>query len=82
MAYTFDVVETQAQPALAIRTVTSVESLPQEIGKAYGAVLSFIDIFVAKILEQVLDDSPHRGEIIDDQNLYGFLYHEILSTKK
>lgn len=42
MAYTFDVVETQAQPALAIRTVTSVDSLPQEIGKAYGAVLAYL----------------------------------------
>jgi effector-binding domain-containing protein len=42
MAYTFDVVETQAQPALAIRTVTSVDHLPQDIGKAYGAIIAYL----------------------------------------
>jgi effector-binding domain-containing protein len=42
MAYVFEVIETQAQPALAVRTVTSVDRLPGEIGKAYGAIIAYL----------------------------------------
>ncbi|TYQ12813.1 UNVERIFIED_CONTAM: effector-binding domain-containing protein [Acetivibrio alkalicellulosi] len=35
----FEIVETPAQPVLAIKTVTSVANLPQEIGKAYMKIL-------------------------------------------
>ncbi|MHB8070540.1 MAG: GyrI-like domain-containing protein [Candidatus Cryosericum sp.] len=42
MAYVFEVVETQAQPAVSIRTVTSVDRLPQEIGKAYGSIITYL----------------------------------------
>ena len=42
MAYVFEVIEAQAQPALAIRTVTSVDHLPEEIGKAYGAIAAYL----------------------------------------
>jgi effector-binding domain-containing protein len=42
MAYTFEVVETQAQPVLSVKKVTSVANLPQELGKAYGAILAYL----------------------------------------
>jgi effector-binding domain-containing protein len=42
MAYVFEVIETQALPALSMRTVTSVDRLPQEIGKAYGAIIAYL----------------------------------------
>lgn len=42
MAYAFEIVETQAQPALSIRTVTSVDRLPQEIGRAYGSIIAYL----------------------------------------
>lgn len=42
MAYVFEVIETQAQPTLSIRMVTSVDRLPQEIGKAYGSIITYL----------------------------------------
>ena len=45
------------------------------------AVLRFIDILEPEILEQILDDAAHGGKIIDNQDLYRFLYHESLSNQ-
>ncbi|MFZ5974747.1 MAG: GyrI-like domain-containing protein [Bacillota bacterium] len=36
------VFETAAQPVLSVRTVTPVGNLPQEIGKAYGAIMEYL----------------------------------------
>jgi len=38
----FELVETAAQPVLFVRTVTSVGKLPQELGKAYQAVIAYL----------------------------------------
>lgn len=42
MDYNFEVVETAAQPMLAMRTVTSVANLPQELGKAYHGIIAYL----------------------------------------
>lgn len=42
MNYQFEIVETQAQPVLSTRTVTSVEKLPQELGKAFHAIVAHV----------------------------------------
>ncbi|HWQ22258.1 MAG TPA: GyrI-like domain-containing protein [Clostridia bacterium] len=42
MAYVFEIVESQPQPALWIRKLTSVDRLPQELGKAYGAIITYL----------------------------------------
>jgi effector-binding domain-containing protein len=39
MDYKFEVVDRPAQPALVIRTRTSVQQLPQVLGQAYGAIM-------------------------------------------
>ncbi|MFZ7102503.1 MAG: GyrI-like domain-containing protein [Peptococcaceae bacterium] len=38
----FELTEGQVQPVLSIRTRTSVDNLPQEIGKAYGAIMQYL----------------------------------------
>jgi effector-binding domain-containing protein len=38
----FDVIETEEQPVLVIRTTTSVDTLPQELGRAYGLILGYL----------------------------------------
>ena len=38
MDYKFEIIETEVQPVLSLRTVTSVSNLPQELGKAYNAI--------------------------------------------
>lgn len=43
MDYGFEIVETGAQPALSIRTVTSVGNLPQELGKAFHAIMAYME---------------------------------------
>ena len=42
MDNTVQIVETAPQPALAVRTVTPVTSLPQEIGKAYSSIIDYL----------------------------------------
>jgi effector-binding domain-containing protein len=37
-----EVVETAAQPALFVRTVTPVGNLPQELGKAFTAIMQYL----------------------------------------
>jgi effector-binding domain-containing protein len=38
MTYNCELVDQAAQPTLSIRTTTSIKELPQELGKAYGAI--------------------------------------------
>jgi len=38
MTYNCELVDQTAQPTLSIRTTTSIKELPQELGKAYGAI--------------------------------------------
>lgn len=47
----FEIVETSAQPALSVRAVTSVDKLPQELGKAYNAIIAYL----AELGEQPVD---------------------------
>jgi effector-binding domain-containing protein len=42
MAYVFEIVESRPQAALWIRKLTSVDRLPQELGKAYGAIITYL----------------------------------------
>ncbi|MEE8568429.1 MAG: hypothetical protein V3S81_07445, partial [Anaerolineales bacterium] len=48
MSYKCEVVEQPPQPTLSIRTTTHVKDLPQELGKAYGA----IDQYLGQLGEQ------------------------------
>ena len=43
MDYKFEVSEQPAQPVLSIRTVTSVEKLPDELGQAYHAIIAYLE---------------------------------------
>jgi effector-binding domain-containing protein len=38
MTYTCELVDQPAQPSLSIRTTTSIKELPNELGRAYGAI--------------------------------------------
>lgn len=38
----FEIAEKQEQPVLFIRTVTAAANLPQEIGRAYGAIAQYM----------------------------------------
>lgn len=42
MNYNIELKEKNAQPVLAIRKITSLGQLPQEIGKAYGAIMQYL----------------------------------------
>lgn len=42
MAFVFQIIETQAQPVLAVRTVTSIKNLPNELGKAFGSIAAYL----------------------------------------
>jgi effector-binding domain-containing protein len=42
MGFMFSIVQTEAQPTLAVRTVTSINNLPNEIGKAYGSIIAYL----------------------------------------
>ena len=42
MSYNFEVKEQAAQPVLSIRTRSSVENLPQIIGKSFGEIAGYI----------------------------------------
>lgn len=43
MEYKFELSEKEAQPVLSIRTRTSVGNLPQELGKAYRAIIEYLN---------------------------------------
>ena len=42
MSYNCKLVEAAPQPTLSIRTTTSVQELPQELGKSYGAIAQYL----------------------------------------
>lgn len=42
MGYMFQIIVTEAQPALSIRKVTSVSELPKVIGSAYGSIIAYL----------------------------------------
>lgn len=42
MAYVFQIIETEEQPVLSVRTVTTIEKMPQVIGGIYRAVVNYI----------------------------------------
>ena len=39
----FELTEQPAQPVLSVRTRTSVGNLPQALGKAYGAIIQYLN---------------------------------------
>lgn len=43
MDYKFELTEQPTQPVLSIRTRTAVGNLPQEIGKAYQAIIQYLN---------------------------------------
>lgn len=43
MDYKFELKEQPAQPVLSIRRRTSVDKLPEEIGKAYSEIIKYLD---------------------------------------
>ena len=42
MTYNCELVEQSPQPILSIRTTTTIKELPQELGKAYGAIGQYL----------------------------------------
>ncbi|HWQ77944.1 MAG TPA: GyrI-like domain-containing protein [Anaerovoracaceae bacterium] len=42
MGYQFELIDEKEQPVLSMRTRTPVGNLPQELGKAYGAIIQYI----------------------------------------
>jgi effector-binding domain-containing protein len=42
MDYKFEVIETAEQSVLSQSTVTAVENLPQELGKAYNSIIEYL----------------------------------------
>ena len=42
MTYNCELLEQEPQPTLSIRTNTSIENMPQELGKAYGAIGQYL----------------------------------------
>lgn len=42
MGYQFELIDEKEQPVLSMRARTSVGNLPQELGKAYGAIIQYI----------------------------------------
>ncbi|HYE82297.1 MAG TPA: GyrI-like domain-containing protein [Clostridia bacterium] len=42
MEYKVELKEQGVQPVLSVRKTTSVENLPQEIGKAYGSIMQYL----------------------------------------
>lgn len=51
MDYKFELTEQPAQPVLSMRTRTAVGNLPQELGKAYGAIMQYLNEIGEKPLE-------------------------------
>ena len=43
MYFKFEVIDTQEQPVLSLRTVTAVENLPQVIGKSYDSIIKYLN---------------------------------------
>lgn len=65
MEYKFVVSEEKAQPVLAVRSRTSVANLPQELGKAYGAIIQYLQ----KIGEQPCNAAFAAYHNMDMENL-------------
>lgn len=51
MEHKFQLTEQPAQPVLSIRKRTSVGNLPQELGKAYGAIIQYLNELGGKPLD-------------------------------
>lgn len=43
MEYKIELTEQSMQPVLSVRARTSVKNLPREIGKAYGAIITYLN---------------------------------------
>jgi len=65
MDYKFKLNEQPAQPVLSMRTITSVGNLPQELGKAYGAIIEYLN----EIGEKPLDAAFAAYYNMDMENL-------------
>jgi effector-binding domain-containing protein len=42
MSYVFQIVETEKQPVLSVKTTTSVGNLPNLVGTVYGSIVNYI----------------------------------------
>jgi len=51
MDYKFELTEQPAQPVLSMRTRTAVGNLPQELGKAYQAIIQYLNEIGEKPLD-------------------------------
>lgn len=65
MNYKFELTEQPAQPILSMRTRTTVGNLPQELGKAYGAIIQYLN----EIGEQPLEAAFAAYYNMDMENL-------------
>ncbi len=80
MDYKIEVSEEPARPVLSMRTVTAVEKLPQELGRAYMAIDAYLD----ELGEKPVDAAFAGYYNMDMQNLdveIGFVMTKALPGK-
>lgn len=65
MSYKFELTEQPAQPVLSMRTRTSVSNLPQELRRAYTAIIGYLD----EIGEKPIDAAFAAYYNMDMENL-------------
>lgn len=65
MDYKFEIIETVTQPVLSVRTVTSVVNLPQELGKAFNSIITYL----GEMGEQPVDAAFAAYYNMDMENL-------------
>lgn len=80
MDYKFEVSDQPAQPVLSMRTITSVDKLPDELGRAYMAIIAYLN----EIGEKPVDAAFAGYYNMDMQNLdveMGFIVGKPLPGK-
>ena len=80
MSYVYQVIETEEQPVLAVRTVTSVANIPNIVGKVYSSIFKYL----TEIGEKALGPAFMAYYNMDMENLdveIGFPVEKIIEGK-
>ncbi|AOY76110.1 GyrI-like domain-containing protein [Clostridium formicaceticum] len=81
MDYKFELAEKPAQPVLSMRTKTAVENLPQELGKAYGIIIQYLNEIGEKPSEEVAFAAYYNMDMQDLDVEMGFSVAKPLAGK-
>ncbi|WP_031516236.1 GyrI-like domain-containing protein [Desulfofalx alkaliphila] len=81
MSNEFVLEEKQAQPVLSIRTRTAVDKLPQELGKAYEAIIQYLNELGEKPAEPVAFAAYYNTDMQDLDVEMGFPVSKPLKGK-